>query len=425
MKAAIKRMTFWIKDILHNRSLIYSQYKEVLKINSMADNDFQSAKLYEIKEFAINNTEFYKDYTVESQFPIMTKIDYIANKERIQSQKYQGKSDNHLSSTSGSTGIPFSVLQNYEKRCRTIADLKAFGVMGGYKSHQKMVCFRAYNGKCLDRKIDRMDNIWRIDVSNLKDAKMKDMVKEIEKQKPVMILSYVSALETFVNYIIKNNIDIKHDKLKSIMTVSEGLSDISKDRISSAFMNIPVYERYSNMEMGIIAQKDKTDFFKINCASYAVEILKLDVDEKADSGTVGRIVVTDLFNKAFPMIRYDTGDLGIMTIINNIPYIEKIYGRRLDVIFNTSGELLNPHAITRVLYGVSGVLQWQFIQKNKCKYELRYVCAGLISVDLDNLRIRIKSQVGNDAVIEFMKIDAIPEGNSYKRKPIINEWKKN
>ena len=43
-------------------------------------------------------------------------------------------------------------------------------------------------------------------------------------------------------------------------------------------------------------------------------VLKLDSDEPAEPGELGRIVVTDYYNKTFPMVRYDTGDTGKMRV---------------------------------------------------------------------------------------------------------------
>ena len=49
-------------------------------------------------------------------------------------------------------------------------------------------------------------------------------------------------------------------------------------------------------------------------------------------GELGRIVVTDFYNKAFPMIRYDTGDTGIYQEVidekgRKHGYFTEIYGR--------------------------------------------------------------------------------------------------
>src|SRR5690606_32006614 len=107
------------------------------------------------------------------------------------------------------------------------------------------------------------------------------------------------------------------------------------------YMKCNIISQYGNEENGILAQeseiKDKSHIFYLNHASYFFEILKFNEDKKVDFGEPGRIVLTDLFNYAFPMIRYDTGDIGIMREANEdsngYPVLTKLYGRRIDLIF--------------------------------------------------------------------------------------------
>ena len=74
-----------------------------------------------------------------------------------------------------------------------------------------------------------------------------------------------------------------------------------------------VVSRYSNQENGILAQElVDSDYFVINNASYWIEFLKLIQMWGADIGELSRVVVTDLFNYATPVIRYDTGDLAVV-----------------------------------------------------------------------------------------------------------------
>ena len=92
---------------------------------------------------------------------------------------------------------------------------------------------------------------------------------------------------------------------------------LRKENLEKHF-NTKVVSRYSNEEMGILAQQsniEQNNAFNINWASYYVEILKMDTNEKANLGELGRIVITDLFNFSMPLIRYDTGDLGVFELI--------------------------------------------------------------------------------------------------------------
>ena len=70
----------------------------------------------------------------------------------------------------------------------------------------------------------------------------------------------------------------------------------------------------------------------------------LNEDKKIGFGQRGRIVITDLYNYATPLIRYDTGDVGIMHLDeNNHPYFSQVLGRKLDLIYDTKGNLVPEH----------------------------------------------------------------------------------
>ena len=65
-----------------------------------------------------------------------------------------------------------------------------------------------------------------------------------------------------------------------------------------------------------------------------------------EEGELARIVVTDLFNYAMPLIRYDTGDLAVVEKHEKYgKVITSIEGRRTDFIYNTSGDVLSPYSV--------------------------------------------------------------------------------
>ena len=69
---------------------------------------------------------------------------------------------------------------------------------------------------------------------------------------------------------------------------------------------------YGNNENGFLAcQVGEEDRYTVDLYNFYIEMLRLDSDDPVKPGELGRIVVTDFYNKAFPMIRYDTGDTGI------------------------------------------------------------------------------------------------------------------
>ncbi len=406
-------------EFFKNNPLVFEQYNEILKENQSSVVRFEN-KLQDIKEYAIKHTKFYSKYKIDDVFPVLTKADYLSNYDDFLSDESFAK-PSHISLTSGSTGTPFQVKQDFVKRARAIADLKVYGDYAFYNSHDKMLHLRSLIGKQVDREVDKRENIWRYDISKFDENNIDKLIDFILDWKPITIFGYSSILENIANYIIKQNKDYEFG-CKSVIVSAETLTDTVAEKIIKVF-KCPLFDRYADMEMGTLAQKEfgKTNY-KINKSSFYIEVLKLDCDETANEGEIGRLVFTDLHNHAFPLIRYDTGDLGSYCIKDNQIELEQIYGRRVDSIYDTKNNLLCPFDISHSMWGMSNILQWQFIQKGQYLYCLNV--NAISKVDEEKLITLLSRVLGDDAVIKIEYVKEIPVLSSQKRKYIVNDWKK-
>lgn len=169
--------------------------------------------------------------------------------------------------------------------------------------------------------------------------------------------------------------------------------------------------------------KQPKNIFFLNDASYVFEILKLGSDLPAERGELGRIVITDLFNYAFPMIRYDTGDVGVFGEKDGRKVLTALYGRRMDLVYDINNSVISPMSLARVFKHYEEIQQWQFIQHNKTEYEVR-----LVLLDGKKLNIELIDSLqlifGKYAQIKFTIVNDIPLLDSRKRKPVVNLWKK-
>lgn len=411
VRAWIKRRRFFAKN-----PLIYRQYKEIKRINVRPGDQETLEKLRQIKAYAISHCPFYAGFSPEDPFPVMTKMDFIAHAEQICSDEVFAE-PLHITSTSGSTGTPFVVKQDASKRARNIADLKVYGEYAMYRSHEKMLQLRAYNGAKLDRSVDRRENIWRYDICHITEENMEQFLDFVLEWKPVILFGYVSTLEIICNYVLASGKTYPFS-CKSVLVGAEMLTAETVEKIQKVF-GCPVFDRYSNMEMGIYAQREYgKNNFRVNKASYYFEVLKLDSDEPAQEHEIGRLVFTDLHNHAFPMIRYDTGDLGSWCMRSGERELETVYGRKVDTICDTRGGLVDPHRISRAMWGVAHITQWQFIQQDQGRYLLKLNVSG--QIDEDDIRSRMTGLLGNDAQVALEYVDDIPVMHSQKRKYIVN-----
>ena len=159
----------------------------------------------------------------------------------------------------------------------------------------------------------------------------------------------------------------------------------------------------------------------MNRADYFTEVLMLDSDEPAQLGEIGRIVITDLWNYAMPMIRYDTGDVGAWVRYQGTERlaIGNFGGRSVDMIFNAAGETVSPHSISTAMWAYKNVQQYQFAQIGKGQYEMRLNAVS--AVNEEQLIADLKKVVGEEATIALKYYDEIPVLASGKRRYIVNE----
>lgn len=416
------RNKFWQQDIQYNNGLIWKQYNQIKKVLNDIDMNWVNERLMEIKSHAIKSTSYYKDMDVNGVFPVVNKATLLENYEEHMAVSGFDLPI-HKSSTSGSTGTPFTVIQDYKKRMRTIADLKVFGELCNYPSHERMIFFRVLSKNNRAAEQEEAENIFYIDSSNLNELNLNYMAGEINKKKPRIILGYSSTIVELAKYIC-GYIDNYRCTLTSVLAIGEGLEDCDRKLVEKVF-NCKVYRRYSDMELGILGQDsgDGGKYF-LNWGSYFFEVLKLEKDEPAGEGELGRIVITDLFNKAFPMIRYDTGDLGILecTDRERFPYLREIYGRKRDCVYTTNGSLVSPAKISVSMWGCKNVRQWQFIQTDKATYILKINPYYLPYEDKDMV-YKLRTVLGFDAEIKVELVSEIPVLSSNKRRAVICEIK--
>ena len=208
--------------------------------------------------------------------------------------------------------------------------------------------------------------------------------------------------------------------VQSIIAMSEPLPDFIKEKMTYYF-NCPTVSRYSNVENGIIAQQmPYENTFTINWASYYVELLDLEEDKPAEKGELGRIVITDLYNRATPMIRYDTGDIGVLEFpTNDLPKFKRIEGRITDILTNTQGDSVNPFILFNSLGDYPELNQVQLIQKDST-YTFKINTEEHPFKREKEFINKFTPFLGKGADVRIDYVKEIPNLNSGKRKMIIN-----
>ncbi len=428
----IRNKSFWLVDTIKGGK-IKSHLREISIILNSPESDkalkLKKQYLENLLKHASQTTPFYKDYNGISDinaFPVIRKTVIQENFKDFQSEPYINK-QNYKVSTSGSTGTPFFLFQNDNKRNRNRADVIYFSGQSNFKLGNRLFeleVWRSHNKK--GKLISWLQNIVQFDISRLTDSRISHFISLLKRYKGQKnILGFASSLEQICLYLDRNNVDLQHLNLNSVIANSEYLNQYTKTTLSKHFKT-PILSRYSSEEVGIIAQQtcDSTEHFVINHASYYVELLGLNEDKPVNPGEFGRIVVTDLFNHSMPIIRYDTGDIArLLQLENGQTKFEKIEGRKMDLIYDTKGNIVSSFVVYTKFYNYYKLLkQYQFIQQGEKEYEVKLNIIDTFPHE-QALISSIKKDFGEDAKVTISYVDEIPLLSSGKRKKVVNNFK--
>jgi phenylacetate-CoA ligase len=215
--------------------------------------------------------------------------------------------------------------------------------------------------------------------------------------------------------------------LKAVVPTAEGLTADERQSIERAF-GCPVINRYACQEFGVLAQECPSRRLHLNIASYVVELLSLENDSPAAPGQVGRVVVTDLFSHAMPLIRYDLGDLAVMDpepcpCSNPTPTLGELRGRLVEMILDARSQVVSPFVMVNNLREVNGITQFRFVQKTRDRYELMLVATPGFAEE-ERVKHLLQQYLGEKANIVINCVNDIPALRSGKRPYVINEYLK-
>ena len=393
-------------------------------------NQYQEEQIQKLLSHAKETVPYYskQDNTILSDWPVVNKNILRASCDSVLSNAYK-KDELIAMSTSGSTGTPFTCWQDRNKKKHVNAETLYYNGKIGFSIGRRIIYLRSVVSEVEKSKLQQFaQNIYLLDCNDLSDNGIKEKLKfivEYSRNGGAMLMGYASTLTAFQKYFDKYGYDdVKGAKIYGVVSGSEMLYDATRSSIEKAF-NCKCVSRYANEENGFLGQDwDKNNVFLMNRADYLVEILKIDSDEPAEDEEVGRIVVTDLYNYAMPMIRYDTGDVGArVKVIHNGREryaVGSFGGRIVDSVKDFNGNPVSPHAITNLMWKYKKIRQFQFVQKAKGKYQL-ILNAQKDDVNEKELIQDYKKIFGPNSDFVVSYCDDIPVLASGKRRYIVNE----
>jgi phenylacetate-CoA ligase len=365
---------------------------DLLKITALSEMDqkaFIEQKKEEIVTFHLENNPFYWELVGEKEIKNWNDLP-ILNKKNLQKPLQERLSNGfslkntYLNKTSGSSGDPFIFAK--DKYCHALtwaSNTYRFGWYGIDFNTSYQARFYGipmdFIGNKKERFKDFLSNRFRFAIFDLSDAVLERFLNHFRNKKFDYINGYTSSIVLFAKFLQRKNIVLKDicPSLKVCMVTSEMLFEDDKLLLEKQ-LGISIINEYGASELDLIAFQNPNGEWQVNSETLFIEILD-ENDAVLPYGQEGRIVITSLFNKAHPFIRYDIGDIGILDEKSSLqkPILKKLIGRTNDVAVLPSGKKapgLTFYYITKSIIEDDGNVKEFLIKQTKIDtFEIKYV----------------------------------------------------
>ena len=410
--------------------------EELRKIVALSEKEqevFLENKKIEIVNFHLQNNPFYQELTGLKSFENWNDLP-ILNKKNLQrplqerlSKGYSSKNV-YVNKTSGSSGDPFVFAKdNYSHAMTWASNIHRFGWYGIDFNTSFQARFYGipldFMGNKKERIKDVFVNRYRFPIFDLSDAVLEGFLKKFKRKKFDYINGYTSSIVLFAKFLQQKKIVLKTicPTLKVCVVTSEMLFEKDKIVMEKQF-GVPVINEYGASELDLIAFENPESEWQVNSETLFVEILDAE-NNILPYGKEGRIVITSLFNKAHPFIRYDIGDMGILDTKSTLkkPVLKKLIGRTNDVAILPSGKKspgLTFYYVTKSIIEDDGNVKEFIIKQTKIDtFQIEYVSETELNLEqIKKIEEAISLYLEDGLNFTFIRKEKLERSNRGKLK---------
>jgi phenylacetate-CoA ligase len=374
-----------LKVCLHRRQRPqrYAFLDELLATQALNRNELlrkQRADLSAIARYARENTAYYAEslYGIPddadiASLPILTKEDVVARLPDLLARDRDPRTT-PLGHTGGSTGKPLAFYYDETKHELMRAGMMRSYMLSGWRPGQKILNFwgarqdtvsgGVFGSAFLD---DWIAAEKTLPAHEIDEAKLHKWASFIQRYRPTLLQGYASILASLARFILDAKL-VMPDSLIGVYSTAEVLSDGMREAIEKAF-GCKVFNQYGSREIPNIA---------CECRHGSIHVF---TDMVWLESVDGRLLVTSLTNRLMPMIRYENGDSGELLEGEcpcglSFPLMKMGICRQNDFIVAPDGRRLHPSFFNRLLYGMTQIEQYQFVQDMPGRVKLRFAAAA-------------------------------------------------
>lgn len=414
-----------------------AELEKILFVSNVDYDNYVNQKKKEIVEYHLKHNKSYQEFVGKKSFdnwdelPIMTKKEFQKPLSERLSEGFT-PSNVYVNKTSGSSGDPFIFAK--DKFCHALTwsnIIYRFGWFGIDFNSSLQARFYGIPLDFIGNKKERIKDIlshrYRFTIFDLSDAVLEKVLLKFQNKKFDYINGYTSSIVLFAKFLQKKNIVLTSvcPTIKCCIVTSEMLFDDDKMLLEKQF-GVPVVNEYGASELDLIAFQNPEGEWQVNSETLFVEVLDED-NNVLPNGEEGRIVITSLYNKAHPFIRYDIGDVGILDekSTSKKPVLKKLIGRTNDIAVLPSGKKspgLTFYYVTKSIIEDDGNVKEFVVKQTKIDtFDIEYVSElELTEVQIQQIEKAISMYLESDLTFSFTRKEKLERSKSGKLKQFVS-----
>ncbi len=319
-----------------------------------------------------------------ARLPLLTKAIIRNSTDEILSREFM-RAELGEHKTGGSTGVSLTTYFNRDwLEIRTADALRSDQWAGAF--HGMKVAALWGNppvARSAKERLRRLlfDRFIFLDTIDLNERSLGEFVVAWRRERPEVLYGHSHSLYMLARYLLEQGI---HD-LRPRAIISTSMMLLAQERavIEQAFAG-KVTDRYGCEEVGLIAcECERHAGMHLDIEHLYIEFLRED-GSPAATGEEGAIVLTDLYNRGMPFIRYRIEDVGVPSAREcpcgrGLPLMERVTGRVADYLKRRDGSLVaGVSLVERTLTAIPGIEQLQIVQStSRGDCTERGTCRGL------------------------------------------------
>lgn len=201
------------------------------------------------------------------------------------------------------------------------------------------------------------------------------LITELNREKPDLLYGCKTSLVSMAEFVRDTRIRVHCPK--RIVSTAEILNPESRALLERVF-SAKVFDFYGSTEMGLVGWECKPgEGYHLSVDSVIVEFLPIP-----ENSGLSRMVMTNLDLNAMPLIRYESGDLGLPGPLERcpcgrgLPRLQRVEGRQNDCLKMRDGRKISPYRLTCAIEKIAGILKYQVIQTDWDDFTVRIRLAG-------------------------------------------------